>query len=152
MKRLHGEATATVGATAEECLSVLAAVARYPGWYPDVVRAAEMVAAGQDGAPTRAHVTLHVSRGPLVKDFNLLMEVRVARPMEVTLVRIPNDSSDEEQFEVSWVIDEQGDDRRIRLAVDAYLAVPRFTPLGGIGDDLAAGFVTAAARVLQPAS
>lgn len=148
MKRLHGEATGTVGATTEECLSLLAAIHQYPVWYPDVVREAEVLATGQDGRPTRAQVKLRVSRGPLKKDFKLLMEVCVAPPSKVTLARIPHDASDEETFEVSWGIEEQGENRRVRLAVDAYLAVPRFVPLGTIGDDLAAGFVSAVARVL----
>ena len=150
MKRLHGDATATVDATTEDCLSVLAAVDQYPVWYPDVVRDAEVLATGQDGLPTRAQVTLHVSRGPLQKDFKLLMEVCVAPPNKVMLARIPHDASDEEAFEVTWEIEEPGESRRIRLAVDASLAGPRFLPLGTIGDDLAAGFVSAVARALQP--
>jgi Polyketide cyclase / dehydrase and lipid transport len=150
VKQLHGDATATVGATTEECLSLLAAIDRYPGWYPDVVREAEVLATGRDGLPTRARVTLHVSRGPLQKNFKLLMEVCVAPPGKVTLARIPHDASDEETFEVTWDIEERGESRRVRLAVDASLAVPRFLPLGTIGDDIAAGFVSAVTRVLQP--
>jgi hypothetical protein len=150
VKHLHGEATATVGATTEECLSLLAAVDHYPVWSPDIVLEAEVLAAGQDGLPTQAQVTLHVSRGTLQKDFKLLMEVCVAPPSKVTLARIPHDAFDEETFEVTWGVEELGESRRIRLTVDACLAVPRLLPLGTIGDDLAAGFVSAVARVLRP--
>lgn len=149
MKRLHGEATAIVGATSEECLAVLAAVDRYPVWYPEVVREAEVLATGQDGLPTRAQVKLHVSRGPLEKDFRLLMEVSVQTPGKVTLARIPHEASDEETFEVAWEIEERGRNRHVRLSIDACLAVPRLLPLGFIGDELAAGFVSAVAPLLQ---
>jgi hypothetical protein len=149
MKKLHGEATALVEATTEECISVLAAVDQYTVWYPEVVREAKVLASGQDGSPTRAEVTLHVSRGPLERDFKLEMGVHVARPNRVVLTRIPHDSSDEEEFAVAWEIAKDDDSRRIRLGVDARLAVPRFVPLGNVGDDLAMGFVTAAARVLN---
>jgi Polyketide cyclase / dehydrase and lipid transport len=149
VKHLHGEATAAVGASTEECLFLLAAVDQYPVWCPDVVRDVEVLAAGRDGLPTRAKVTLHVSRGPLQKDFKLLMEVSVAPPGKVRLARIPHDACDEEAFEVTWEIEELDEGRRIRLAVDASLAVPRFLPLGTIGDDLAAGFVSAVARALR---
>jgi len=149
VKRLHGEATAIVEATSAQCLSVLAAVEGYPRWYPDVVREAEVLATGQDGLPTRAQVKLHVSRGPLEKDFRLLMEVCVETPGKVTLTRIPHEASDEETFQVAWEIEERGQNRHVRLSVDACLAVPRFLPLGSIGDELAAGFVSAVAPVLQ---
>jgi hypothetical protein len=148
VKRLHGEASATVDATTERCVSVLVDIARYPAWYPQVVRAADVMAATQDGLPTRAQLTLHISRGPLERDFALLMDVRIG-PGRVMLVRVPHDASDEEAFEVAWDVEEGGDSRRISLAIDASLAVPRFLPLGTIGDDLAADFVSAMARVLR---
>jgi len=150
VKRLHGEATATVGATSEECLSALAAVDSYPVWCPDVVREAQVIATGEDGLPTRARVKLHVSRGPLEKDFELLMEVSVESPSRVTLERIPHGATDEETFEVAWAIEERGRNRHVRLSVDACLAVPRFLPLGSIGDELAEGLVSAVARLLRP--
>ncbi len=148
MKRLHGEATASVGATTERCVAVLADIARYPACYPDVVKEAEVLARAQDGRPTRAHLTLHVSRGPLERDFALLMDVHVA-PGRVTLTRVPHDASDEEAFEVAWDVEEQGESRRVRLAIEANLAVPRFLPLGTIGDELAADFASAMARALR---
>lgn len=152
MKRLQGSATVTVLATAEECLGLLAAIDRYPLWHPEVVREAEILATGQDGLPTRAQVTLHVCRGPLEKEFRLLMDVSVAPPSRVTLARIPHDASDEDTFDVAWEVEELGESRRVRLAVDALLGVPRFMPLGPIGDELARAFTDAAARALAPAS
>ncbi len=150
MKQLHGEASATVGATAEECLTHLAAIDGYAACYPDVVRHAEVLDSGEDGLPTRAQVTLNVSRGPLQKTFKLLMDVDIEPPSEVRLVRIPHDPSDEETFAVTWRIEEHGESRRIRLAIDASLNAPRFLPLGNIGDELAGGFLAAMARALTP--
>ena len=150
MKQLHGDGAASVSATSEECFAALAAVDRYPTWYPDVVQGAEVLETGEDGLPTRAQVTLHVSRGPVKQDFKLSMEVRAVRPDKVTLHRIPHDASDEHAFDVAWEIEDRGESRRIRLAIDASLDVPRFLPLGTIGDDLAEGFVAAVARELRP--
>ena len=42
-----------------------------------------------------------------------------------------------------------GGGTEISLALDATLSVPRLVPLGGIGDSLADGFVSAAARELS---
>jgi ribosome-associated toxin RatA of RatAB toxin-antitoxin module len=151
MKKLHGAATVRVEATTEECFSLLAAVDRYPRWYPEVVRAAKVLAAREDGYPTRVEVTLHVSRRPIERDFDLIMEVHVAQPRSVLLTRIVSGSSDEEEFRVAWEIEEHADGRQIGLEVDACLSVPGFLPLGNIGDDLAVGFVTAVARALATA-
>ncbi len=150
MKQLQGHASATVGASTEECLAALSAVDQYPAWYPDVVQSVEVLSRGDDGLPTRAQVNLHVSVGPVKQDFQLLMDVSVAPPDKVTLSRVPNDDSDEHAFDVAWKVEDQGESRRISLALDASLDVPRFLPLGSIGDDLAAGFVDAVARELQP--
>ncbi len=152
MKQLHGAAATTVHATADRCLALLAAVDRYPLWFPEVVREAKILETGQDGLPSRAQVALHVSRGPLEKDFELLMGIHVAPPDRVTLARIPHDAADEDAFDVAWEICEEGESRLLRLAIDASLAVPRFLPLGSIGDELAAGFVAAAARELANAA
>ncbi len=150
MKRLHGQASASVAATTAECLSILAAIDGYPAWHPDVVRRAEIQATGQNGLPTRAHVTLHVSRGPLERDFDLQMSVSVEPPGRVTLARIPYDAADQDTFDVAWEVEEHGESRRVQLTVEAFLDVPRFLPLGTVGDDLAAGFVSALAHELRP--
>ncbi len=92
---------------------------------------------------------LHVSRGPIERDFRLEMGVALAPPNRVALTRIPHDGSDAEAFAVAWEIADDGTGRRIRLRVDARLEIPRFLPLGPIGDELAGGFVAAAARALD---
>jgi hypothetical protein len=53
---------------------------------------------------------------------------------------------------VTWHVDAPAH-AQIRLDLHANLSVPRFLPLGGIGDAVADGFVNAAARALatQPA-
>jgi len=150
VKELHGDADAGVGASAEECLSALAAVERYPTWYPDVVKSVEVLETGSDGVAIRAQVKLFVSVGPVKKDFNVLMDVSVVAPDRVKLSRVPHDDSDDHRFDVAWEVEDQGESRRIALALDASLEVPRFLPLGSIGDDLAAGFVSAVARELEP--
>ena len=150
MKQLHGDAAAGVGASAEECLAALAAVDRYPAWYPEVVKSVEVLETGSDGVATRAQVKLFVSVGPVKKDFNLLMDVSVVAPDRVTLSRVPHDDADDHRFDVAWEVEDQGESRRIALALDASLEVPRLLPLGSIGNDLAAGFVSAVARELEP--
>jgi hypothetical protein len=149
VKQLHGTATAAVDAPIEECLALLAAVDGYPSWYPEVVQEVEIVEVGSDGRPTKARTTLHVSQGPIVKDFNLLLAVSVERPAMVKLARIPNDSSDQQRFEVTWRLEDRGS-TSIWLGLDANLSVPRFIPIGNVGDAIAQGFVRAATRALDP--
>jgi hypothetical protein len=92
--------------------------------------------------------TLHVAQGPLTRDFDLLMDVTVERPTTVDLSRVPHERSDDERFQVVWRLTEQSG-TRIDLELRANLSVPRFVPLGGIGDSVAQGFVTAAVRQLS---
>ena len=148
MKELHGTAEAEVSASIEECLAMLAAVERYPEWYPDVVRSAAALETGPDGHATRAEASLHVAHGPLVKDFELLLAVRVEPPAKVQLTRIPRGAADEERFQVSWQLSRAGG-TLLQLDIQASLAVPRFLPLGGIGDAIATGFVGAARDALE---
>jgi ribosome-associated toxin RatA of RatAB toxin-antitoxin module len=148
MRRLRGTASAAVCAPLEDCFALLRAVERYPCWYPDAVREVEVVERGPGGSAEQARATLHVSAGPLVRDFVLLLEVRSQPPKQVNLVRIPNDPSDEEQFEVRWQLDERAGKVEIVLGLEANLSVPRLLPLGGIGESMARGFVDAAATAL----
>lgn len=148
MKRLEGNASASVSAPIERCFALLYAVETYPAWYPEVVRDAEVVEHDADGGATKARAQLHVSVGPLVQDFNLLLAVAAEPPRAVTLSRIAHDRSDSEEFEVAWRLEQQGQ-TQIQLDLHANLSVPRFLPLGGIGDSLARGFVEAAARALE---
>jgi hypothetical protein len=146
MKQLTGTASADVAAPAEECLALFAAVERYPAWYPDVVKSVDVLERDASGQPSRVRTKLHLSQGPLSKDFDLLMAVTVQPPL-VRLTRVPNDPKDEEQFEVTWHVESPAPPQ-IRLDLHANLAGPRFLPIGGIGDAVAGGFVTAAARTL----
>ncbi len=148
MKELHGTAEAEVSAPIEECLALLAAVERYPRWYPQVVRSAAVLETGPDGHATRAEASLHVVHGPLVKDFELLLAVRVERPATVQLTRIPHGAPDEERFQVRWQLSRAAG-TLLHLDLEATLAVPRFVPLGGIGNAIATGFVEAARDALR---
>lgn len=148
MKQLHGTASATTATPIEECFALLADVGGYPSWYPEVVQEVEVVELGSDGRPTKARTTLHVSQGPIVKDFNLLLAVTVERPAMVKLARIPNNSSDQQRFAVTWRLEDRGD-TSIWLGLDANLSVPRFIPIGSVGDAIARGFVRAATRALE---
>jgi hypothetical protein len=148
MKRLHGQATAVVAAPLADCLALVEAVDRYPNWHPEVVQEVDVLKRGEAGRAEEVRATLHVARGPLVKDVELMLAVAVENGPVVRLTRIPHHRSDEESFEVSWHLD-AGRHTRIRLELDATLNVPRLLPLGGVGDSLADGFVAAAISELR---
>ena len=150
MKELTGSAFATTAASREECVAFLAAVDRYPTWHPEVVKEAEVVERDADGRPTRARTKLHVAHGPVTRDFNLLMSVIVDPSGVVRLSRIPHESGDKERFDVTWHV-KQGDASHVRLDLAANLDVPRFVPLGGVGDSMAQGMISAATRALGSA-
>ncbi|HEY2770952.1 MAG TPA: SRPBCC family protein [Solirubrobacteraceae bacterium] len=148
MKELTGSAAADVAATSEECMALLAAVERYPQWYPEVVKRVDVLERDPAGQATRANTKLHVSAGRMARDFEFVLRVEVQRPDVVRLVRIPHEPDDEEEFEVTWRVRDDGR-RRLDLALAAVLPVPRLLPVGGIGDSLAQGFVAAAERELD---
>jgi Polyketide cyclase / dehydrase and lipid transport len=148
VKELSGSAAADVDATSEQCMTMLAAVDRYPQWYPEVVKRVDVLERDAAGQVARASTTLHVSAGPLTRDFDLVLSVQVQQPDVVRLVRIPHEPDDEEHFEVTWRVRDDSR-RRLELALAAVLPVPRLLPVGGIGDSLAQGFVAAAARELD---
>jgi hypothetical protein len=149
MKELRGTAGAEVNASVENVLALLEAVDAYPSWYPDVVRDVEVLERSADGPPERVRATLHFSQGPIARDFEMLMEVAVQRPTSVTLTRVPHEPGDEERFEVIWNLEPDNDGTRIQLELRANLDVPRFLPVGGIGDSVARGFVSAAVNRLS---
>lgn len=148
VKELSGSAAGEVAATGEECMALLAAVERYPQWYPEVVQRVDVLERDPAGQVTRASTTLHVSAGPVTRDFSLVLDVQVQQPDVVRLVRVPHEPGDEEHFEVTWRVG-GGVRRGLEVALTAVLPVPRFLPVGGIGDSLAQGFVAAAARELD---
>ncbi|HUA04521.1 MAG TPA: SRPBCC family protein [Solirubrobacteraceae bacterium] len=148
MKELTGNASGTTPASPEACVALLAAVDRYPDWYPEVVKSVEVLERDPAGQPTKAQAKLHVQHGPITRDFDLTMSVDVdPQNGTVKLHRIPHEPSDGEKFEVNWGVD-GSPPTRISLDLAANLDVPRFLPLGAIGDAIAAGFVSAATRTL----
>lgn len=129
-------------------MSLLTSVDRYPNWYPDVVKEVEVLERDDQGRPTKAHTKLHVQHGPITRDFDLTMAVEVDPAGTVKLSRIPHHGSDGEKFEVAWRVS-GASPTRIAVDLAANLDVPRFLPLGGIGDSIAQGFVSAATRQLS---
>ncbi len=148
MKELTGSASATTSASPERCVALLEAIDGYPSWTPEVVREAEVLERDGAGHPTRARTRLHVERGPLTRDFDLLFNVKVDAGGTVALTRIPHEPSDKERFDVTWKVG-GGHGTRIELRLAANLDVPRFVPLGGVGDSMAADLVSAATRALS---
>jgi Polyketide cyclase / dehydrase and lipid transport len=149
MKELTGSASGTTPASPQECLALLQAIDRYPSWTPEVVKQAEVLERDGSGRPTRARTRLHVERGPLTRDFDLLFDVKVDPGGTVALNRIPHEASDKERFDVTWKVG-GGQSTRIELQLAANLDVPRFIPLGGVGDAMAADLLSAATRALAP--
>lgn len=148
MKDLHGEAARSVAASQQACVELLCDIESYPRWYPDVVRAVEVLARDGDRA-TRVRVTLHAAIGPLNRDLEMVLAVSCDGDA-VRLQREPNERSDRERFEVKWRARGSGAQQtRLELALDAYLDIPRLVPTGGLADTLASGFVEAAGRELR---
>ena len=148
MKELTGHAEGTTPASPEACVALFTNVDRYPSWYPDVVKEVEVLERDDQGRPTQAHTKLHVQHGPITRDFDLTMAVEVDPAGTVKLSRIPHHGSDGEKFEVAWRVS-GASPTRIAVDLAANLDVPRFLPLGGIGDSIAQGFVSAATRELS---
>jgi hypothetical protein len=143
MKELRGTATALVPTPLAQCLALVEAIDGYPTWYPDVVRTVDVLERDARGLPSRARTKLHLSVGPLTKDFDLLMAVTVESPATVRLVKVGGTA----KFDVIWRLDD-GENTRITLELDANLDVPRFVPIGGVGDSVAQGFISAASAEL----
>lgn len=148
MKELTGSAETTVAATPEAAFALVAAVDRYPAWIGDEVREVDVLSADSDGRPTRVRTLLHVSAGPLVRDFDLVMDVSFREDEEVSLRRVQREGSDAERFDVVWRVG-AGPATRLAIELTASLNVPRLVPVGGVGNRLAQGFVEAANRELE---
>jgi hypothetical protein len=144
MKDLRGSATTTVSAPVEDCIATLAAVDRYPDWYPDVIREVEVLEREGDGLPSRARTWVHLAFGPLAGDFRFEITVTVEDDA-VILSRIPDSSSDPERLEVHWRLAPG----QLGVELAARLEVPRLLPVGGAGDSVAQGFADAARRGLD---
>ena len=147
MKELTGTASATTPSSFDESMALLVAVDRYPSWHSAVVKEVDALERDDQGQPTKARTKLHVQHGPITRDFDLTMAVEVDPAGTVKLSRIPHHGSDGEKFEVTWRLSGSGP-TQIRLDLAANLDVPRFLPVGGVGDSIADGFVSAATREL----
>jgi ribosome-associated toxin RatA of RatAB toxin-antitoxin module len=145
MKQLTGSAQLDVEASIEACFALLSDVEGYPGWHPDVVREVEVLSHDADGRPERVQATLHVARGPLARDLDLTLAVERQPPGAINLIRLPNEPTDPEEFQVRWRLAPSGPNTRVHLELNANLAVPRIVPLTGVGDGLATGFLAAMA-------
>jgi hypothetical protein len=146
MRELRGTASEVVAAPLQRCIALLSAVDGYPGWYPDVVRDVEVLERGVDGQPRTVRTELHVARAGFARDFHLVMAVEVDARGSVTLTKVRADSSDP-PFDVAWQLREH-EGTRIKLDLRATLPVSRFLPLGGVGNSIAKGFVSAAREAL----
>jgi ribosome-associated toxin RatA of RatAB toxin-antitoxin module len=149
VKQISGAAGAGVAAAPEQAYAVLADVERYREWYPDVIRRVAVLERGDDGAVSLADVTLSAPGLP-IGDLQTKLRADRQPPRGVSLIRVPNEPGDDEQFSVVWTIEPDGEGSRLALRLDARLPVPRLVPLGGVGDRIAAGFVRAAARAINP--
>jgi Polyketide cyclase / dehydrase and lipid transport len=132
-------------------MGLLEDIDRYPTWAPDIVKEAEVLERDAAGHPVKARTKLHVERGPLTRDFNLVFDVKIDPAGTIALTRIPHQPTDEERFDVTWRVD-GGASTRIALDLAANLNVPRFIPLGDVGDAMAHQLVSAATRALQPSA
>jgi hypothetical protein len=150
MKHLHGAAQSTVDVPIEDCLAFLAALDDYPSWYPDVVTDVQVVEQDDDGLPLKAETKLHLSYGPVSRDLDLLLAVRVQRPDLVQLTHVPRGSSSDTAFDATWRLEDRGE-THLDLELDATMPVPRLVPLTGVGDLFASGFMQAAVGRLASA-
>ena len=148
MKDLQGSASISLAATPADCVALLAAVDGYPSWCPELIREVEVLERGADGVPVRARTTVHLALGPIANDFRFEITVSVQPGAEVVLSRIPDDRSDAESLDIRWLA-KPGE---LSIEMSGRLGVPRFLPVGGIGDSVAQDFVEAASRALAGSS
>jgi hypothetical protein len=118
----------------------------YPTWFPEMVRDVEVLQRDASDQPTRARTKLHVARGPLVHDFDLLMAIAVEPPGTVKLSKVTSDRSPS-RFDVTWSL-QAAESTRIELNLSATLSVSELVPVGDIGNAIAEQFVVAASRAL----
>jgi hypothetical protein len=148
VKELTGTAAGTTSASTADSMALLEAIDGYPNWAPDIVKQAEVLERDAEGHPTKARAKLHVERGPVTRDFDLLFDVKVDPAGTIELTRVRNEASDRERFDVTWRVG-GGQSTRIALDLSANLDVPRFIPLGDVGDATAQNLLSAATRALQ---
>src|ERR1019366_6301941 len=88
VKRLNATADTAVRASPAACLRLLEAVDRYPEWYPEVVRKVTVLARDAGALACKVEARLHVSRGPLSRDLELMLEVSTDEPLAIRLTRL----------------------------------------------------------------
>jgi ribosome-associated toxin RatA of RatAB toxin-antitoxin module len=148
MKRIEGEASATVSASVAACFELFVAVDRYPVWGPELFREVEVLERAPDGRPATARAELHIAQSPFSKDFELVVAVAARPPNVVELTRIPNEPSDREGLEMTWKATGAAG-TRIELGFEAIASfIPGFVPLPRVGDLIARTLVEAAAAAL----
>jgi hypothetical protein len=148
VKHLHGAARSAVEVPIGACLAFFAALEDYPSWYPDVVKGVNVVELGDDGLPLRAETKLHLAYGPVSRDLELVLAVRLRKPGLVELAHVSRGQASGASFDATWRL--SGDDAtQLELELDATMPVPRVVPLGGVGDSFADGFMRAAVAGLQ---
>ena len=118
----------------------------YPTWFPEMVRDVEVLQRDAADQPTRARTTLHVARGPLVHDFDLVMAIAAEPPGTVKLSKVTSDRSPS-RFDVTWSL-QAAESTRIELDLSATLSVSELVPVGDLGNAIAEQFVAAASRAL----
>jgi hypothetical protein len=149
-REFHGEAAEVAAASLEDCFGLVATVDRYADWCPDMVRDIEVVDRGAGGRPSRVRMRMHIARGAIGRDFDLLLAI-VVKPQEtVTLTRV-TDRPTNQEFNATWRL-RPADGTHVALELDAKLRVPRHVHAHGIGDAIAKGFVTAACQALAASS
>lgn len=149
-REFHGEAAEVAAAPREVCLSLVAAVDRYPDWCAEVIREVEVLDRGVDGHPIRVRMTMHIARGGFVREFNLFLAIVVEPPGSVRLTRVTDHPTNQE-FNATWTL-RPAASTRVALDLDAKLRVPWYIRGGGIGDAIAEAFVGAACRRLATPS
>jgi hypothetical protein len=125
---------------------LLRAVDGYPTWFPEMVRDVEVLQRDAADQLTRARTTLHVARGPLVHDFDLVMAIAVEPPGTVKLSKVTSDGSPS-RFDVTWSL-RAAQSTRIELNLSTTLPVSGLVPVGDLGNAIAEQFVAAASRAL----
>lgn len=148
MKELSATATGQTEAPLERCFELVAAVDRYPSWYPKTVTGAAVTERDGDGLPTKAHVDLHVHHGFVIRDFHIDVDVVTKQLEAVSLSRIPHKPGDRERLSVAWALS-GGERTTIEVAMHANLSIPGFLPVGGLAESVAQGFLDAALAQLS---
>ena len=151
VKHLSGTAQAGVAVPIEDCFALFAALEGYPSWYEEVVTSVEVIESGDDGLPLRAQTKLHLSYGPVARDLDLLLAVRVSQPELVHLTHVSRGPSSGASFDATWRLEDR-DGTRLELELDATMPVPALVPVGRVGDAFAAGFMRAAVARLESGS